>query len=384
MSDAPKNDNNGPGPSKSADSPTTQTRKLKERVNFFEKVWTGIEKHEGEELGIDVQEIERRIEEEKRKHIGGTHLEFVTLRSSPKRVVEEKLWVGSPIEHVTLRKITQGNIPEDVTSRRQFSTHLEGSQLEFLDEERKYSNPQLEHVTLRKTPLSSPKHLLDTQLWKDKPIDVIQIERKLAEERNKNKEHTQIEQVLLRPTFSPQKQTPLELQQPEDFKTHSLRPTKFPKTENFEETFERTVEEGDISSGSKVVKFEKIIVRKTTKEIIKPLSSRTPSEEHLLEDSAYHSHGNGVSKSSSVSSLTGRFPSEENLRRTPSRDNLGRDDWDSGSSSSKHTTSGSEWYNEYRHQSFLQSGSKLDFVRSKSQYDSHIAEIRGKKYSNYF
>jgi nesprin-1 len=117
--------------------------------------------------------------------------------------------------------------------------------------------------------------------------------------------------------------------------------------------------------------------------------SRTPSEEHILQDdSAYHtvSHSqpsaNGyhtsVSKSSSVTSLAGRFPSEECLRRSPSREGLQQasaSEWDGGSRPG--STSSIEWYSEYRNQSFHNMAAKLEYVRSRSQYDSHIAEIKG-------
>lgn len=37
----------------------------------------------------------------------------------------------------------------------------------------------------------------------------------------------------------------------------------------------------------------------------------------------------------------------------------------------------SEWYSEYKHHT-LHNAPRKDYVRSKSEYDSHIAEIRGK------
>ena len=145
--------------------------------------------------------------------------------------------------------------------------------------------------------------------------------------------------------------------------------------ESSEETFERTLEEGDFATGTKTVKFEKITVKKTVREVA--IKSRTPSEEKGVEDSAYQteSYGNGISasKSSSVTSLTGRFPSEDSLSRaSPSKE-----DWDTTSNSSKFTTSSSEWYNEYRTQSFQQRHASRDYFRSKSEYDNHIASIRG-------
>ncbi|XP_008555407.1 muscle-specific protein 300 kDa isoform X6 [Microplitis demolitor] len=135
---------------------------------------------------------------------------------------------------------------------------------------------------------------------------------------------------------------------------------------SFEESFERVVEEGELN-GAKVVKFEKITVRKSVKEIVSTRSglseaSRTPSEEHAL-DSAYQSHGMQGSKSSSVMSFT-KFPSEENL----SRDSLQTAETDEKVSS--------EWYTEYRNQSFQNVSSKIEYVRSRSEYDAHIVEIK--------
>lgn len=157
-----------------------------------------------------------------------------------------------------------------------------------------------------------------------------------------------------------------------------------------QETITTTTEEGDLATGVKTVKFEKVTVRKSVRQVtstsssttVRKMSSRTPSEELLLEDSAYMTQSNGnlatSSKTSSISSLTGgRFPSEESLRRTPSKERLNRDDWDDVSSSSKVTSSSSEWYSEYRTQSFQSGSSKLEHVRTKTQYDDHIATIRG-------
>ncbi|XP_014483634.1 PREDICTED: nesprin-1 isoform X6 [Dinoponera quadriceps] len=162
------------------------------------------------------------------------------------------------------------------------------------------------------------------------------------------------------------------------------RPSSRASDSSFEESFERLVEEGELN-GAKVVKFEKITVRKSVREVDSSNgdsvlqqraalteSSRTPSEEHALEDSAYQSHSHGVhshgSKSSSVTSFT-RFPSEESLsqRRCSSpRQQLGQPD----------DRPPSEWYAEYRSQSFQNVASRMDYVRSRTEYDAHIAEIK--------
>lgn len=114
-------------------------------------------------------------------------------------------------------------------------------------------------------------------------------------------------------------------------------------------------------SGGKVVQFERVTVHKTVREFVPKVSkisvslSRTPSEEQLTrEDSAYLSQRSLGSRTSSVTSLaSGR--SEENLLEE------------------QH-----QWYQDYQHQAFHPGGMRKDFMRSRSQYDSHIQEIRGK------
>lgn len=215
-----------------------------------------------------------------------------------------------------------------------------------------------------------------SSLDSDDVVNVDELERKLAEERARHLEHTHIEHVQLRQT-------------PPTSPRHLVQHLQEIKPDgSIEETLIERVEEGDVASGMKTVKFEKVTVRKSVKQItsttssVRALSSRTPSEELLLEDSAYQTHTNGSalshSKSSSISSLTGRFPSEESLRRTPSREN-DKDDWETSSNGSgKVASSSSEWYSEYRTQSFqTHSPTKRDYFRSKSEYDHHIATIRG-------
>lgn len=164
------------------------------------------------------------------------------------------------------------------------------------------------------------------------------------------------------------------------------RPSSRASDSSFEESFERLVEEGELN-GAKVVKFEKITVRKSIRAINSDSnddatliqqralteSSRTPSEERILEDSAYQSHSHGMqshgSKSSSVTSFT-RFPSEESLSQrrcsSPRVQQLSPDE-----------RPPSEWYAEYRNQSFQNVSAKIEYVRSRSEYDAHIAEIKG-------
>jgi nesprin-1 len=232
----------------------------------------------------------------------------------------------------------------------------------------------------------------------DSPLlgDVSQIERRLQEDQFRQRaESSDKEHVKLRSTRAGDGGSRVRSASTEDSSSNS---------ESFEETFERIVEEGELlAGGAKVVKFERITMHKSVREFtaVRPVTpgsgaasseattSRTPSEEHILQDdSAYHtvSHSqpsaNGyltsVSKSSSVTSLAGRFPSEESLRRTPSREGLQQavaSEWEGGSRPA--SASSIDWYSEYRTQSFHNMAAKLEYVRSRSEYDSHIAEIKG-------
>uniref|UniRef100_A0A0C9QXV7 Syne1_1 protein n=1 Tax=Fopius arisanus TaxID=64838 RepID=A0A0C9QXV7_9HYME len=119
---------------------------------------------------------------------------------------------------------------------------------------------------------------------------------------------------------------------------------------SFEESFEQVVDDS-----ARVVKFDKIFVRK------RETVSRTPSEEHGLEDSAYQSHGiveSHGSKSSSAMSFP-RFPSEESLELKSSEERAA-----------------SEWYTEFHNQSFQNVSARVEYVRSRSEYDAHIREIK--------
>ncbi|KAJ8673546.1 hypothetical protein QAD02_004808 [Eretmocerus hayati] len=156
-----------------------------------------------------------------------------------------------------------------------------------------------------------------------------------------------------------------------------------------EESYERLVEEGHYA-GTRIVKFEKIVLKKSIREVTSSSitgatsqdatspqihhpneASRTPSDvEHNLEDSAYQSH-HGVhgSKSSSTTSFP-RFASEDSLTR------IGRSSSPRFLSPSDDRSTG-EWYTEYRNQSFNSPVGRPDYLHSKSQFDAHIAEIKG-------
>lgn len=151
--------------------------------------------------------------------------------------------------------------------------------------------------------------------------------------------------------------------------------------ESFEESYEKTVEEGDMVdhdgriSGAKMVQFERITIHKSVREFTpKPRSvSRTPSEEQITrEDSAYMSQKSHASRSSSITSLTSG-KSEDNLVELISPGD---------SIAQQHPSH--DWYSEYSTQTFQNVAARMEYVRSKSQYDSHIAEIRGKSVCNSF
>lgn len=118
-----------------------------------------------------------------------------------------------------------------------------------------------------------------------------------------------------------------------EVKLKHTRETESP-TRSFESTFpnyklrhvpveevERQVEEGDLAAGVRFVKFERVTVKRTVTESRESREVREEREE------------------------------------SPSR----------------------EWYTEYQHQT-LHTAPRKDYLRSKSEYDSHIAEIRGKSF----
>jgi len=182
--------------------------------------------------------------------------------------------------------------------------------------------------------------------------------------------------------------------------------SRTPSGGNYEESYETLTEEGD-PNGCKIIQHDKITVRHKVEEIFRPRSrgsrtfseevldrnfrtpsreelrvfrahehnlpsvnrvpSRTPSEEHI--DSSYFTQNGSLSKSSSQHSL-------DNFRRSLSREAL---DWDASSVASGTSSRGSEWYNEYRHQSFQNFNSKLERVLTRQEYDTHISEIKGKR-----
>lgn len=78
------------------DSPSSPaSKRMREKVSFFEKVWTGTKAGKVEDEGadgVDVSEIEKRLEEEKARQLEHRQLEQVTLRHTgfPKHVVHLK------------------------------------------------------------------------------------------------------------------------------------------------------------------------------------------------------------------------------------------------------------------------------------------------------
>lgn len=152
----------------------------------------------------------------------------------------------------------------------------------------------------------------------------------------------------------------------------------------FRESYESIREEGDGPSGSKIVRVDRVTLTKTVKEVpprrsmsvhssnsslASPMKEMSPADE---QDSAYRTRG--MSKSSSISSMvsswgTGRYTSQESLLGSPaSGDQLDR-------TPSRATDSSSD----YRHQPFQAMAARMKQIRSKAEYDSHIADIKGER-----
>ena len=144
------------------------------------------------------------------------------------------------------------------------------------------------------------------------------------------------------------------------------------------------IKKDEIAKSPKAAFFEtpeKKSISKTplTEKLDRNIMPRTPSEE-VLQDSCYHTNIS-LSKSSSAASMT--MDSDDFLlRRTPSRERMDLDSLSVGSETS--SSKGSEWYQEYKSQSFQNYNSKLERVLTRQEYDSHIAEIRGEFFKKKF
>lgn len=197
-------------------------------------------------------------------------------------------------------------------------------------------------------------------------IDVNAFEKRLKEERERKHGESPRIDVRLRSTPQP---SPRQINQPTNIRVnirhhvepatqvdgaamssmfgHSSGAGPSAHPETYEEHIERILEGNEIKSHSRVLKFEKIVVKKSVREVNVTSSTstasspvlrtiefsetmrHTPSDERIAEDSAYHSHRSRIvsstsSKSSSNTSLHGNFTSDENVfsRRTPSRERL--------------------------------------------------------------
>ena len=214
-------------------------------------------------------------------------------------------------------------------------------------------------------------------------LDVAQVELRLAAER-RSRQATPgrlQEAVQLRPTPTspPPGTSPL----PSIRTTASVRRPLSPEDSaapsasgpaSMEEIYERVDEEGNLATGERIVTVERVSLRRSVREV-----GRTPSEEPVVDDSAYQSRrptessvstASGLlsplsaatrSASSSQTSLSGQFPSEENiagLAKSPSRERFGE----------------TEWYHDLHH---TESSRKYELYRRTSQYDKHIHQIRG-------
>lgn len=256
-------------------------------------------------------------------------------------------------------------------------------------------------------------------------MDVHAFEKRLREERDR-RIHDSSPRIEVRLKSTPQP-SPRHVDSPHysNVKVNRFGSSESSQPDSIDESVERYNESGEIRGDSRVLKFEKVTVKTTRREIsvtspsgVKTFFSservsRTPSEERiLLDDSAYHTQhysNANTSKSSSIVSLHGHDVVDEAIsRRTPSRertpDSSGHS-WHSnrnvaGTSctpvtsvaagylhkrrhphsdrqASEEEDMSADWYNDYSAHSFQSTAAKLNFNRTNSQYDTHIKQIRG-------
>lgn len=214
--------------------------------------------------------------------------------------------------------------------------------------------------------------------------------------------------------------------------------------DSYTESVERVFEEGETRDNSRVFKYEKVILRKSVKEV----SVESSSNQSVIwsTSSGTRSHKTSIGESSDLSregtpvrsqplygghSNRARSPAFLDKRSHSTADELFYKHKNDGSNSFHKVMSGSgihhykipllgsgsrsgsnqdicysvadgnrkfyqsrqttpdnlssegenqtstEWYHDYKTQSFQSTGAKMEFVRSNSQYDTHIKEMRG-------
>ncbi|XP_059468655.1 muscle-specific protein 300 kDa isoform X2 [Neocloeon triangulifer] len=168
----------------------------------------------------------------------------------------------------------------------------------------------------------------------------------------------------------------------EETRRRNFQETGHPRTPGtlFRESYESITEEGVDENGDKVVRVDRVILTKSVREVSRnsahsssssiasPAKEQSPGPDE--QDSAYRTRG--MSKSSSISSLvsswgTGRFTSQESLLGSAAADN---------SYSDRTTPSRTTDSSDYKHQPFQTIAARMKQIRSRAEYDSHIAEIK--------
>lgn len=276
-------------------------------------------------------------------------------------------------------------------------------------------------------------------------IDVCELESRLRAEKQRrfNEDAPKIEVVRLRstPQHVPHRPTNVNVKINVRTRPADNNGGGSPTTDDVfeEESVERTIEEGQLRGDARIFKYEKVTMRKSTREISISRSGssfsddqflRSPSTEEAtvatgIDDSAYQTRSHGaysnLSKTSSNVSLDDQYDDvQQPMHSGRQVQTSSFETWSSssyqqsgngnGGRNVRVTASGpttAVWVNVRdvasgnsagRHQprnsqspvgeetitsdakSFQTMAARMEFVRSNSQYDSHIKQIRGDFY----
>lgn len=310
-------------------TPLQSTEGLREKVARYEKVWSRSGGMHGDDnvIRVDVKDIEKRLQEEKERRFAESpsKVEFVKLRTTPQNTPGREYVAADSPFNVTLRHIEQvsseehrPDSPFNVTLR-----HVEKSS----SEEREISITRT--VENRMYTRRTPPRSIDLTAGGSKIS--IKFEGEEVDEVDRGFESPADIRVGSSGFRNLATQSNVVI---DDGNRHT--PQRISKT--FIKSPTLTTISSPFQSTKKVSSVYVKNLQGGTGSVTSPVSPANP--------------GSGIIGSVSVSAS-----------ESSSRDDLSEE--------------ASEWYNDYRNQSFNSTMIARQFARTNSQYDNHIKEIRG-------
>lgn len=303
------------------------TEGLREKVARYEKVWSQGMQGEDNVIRVDVKDIEKRLQEERERRFaeGSSKVEFVKLRTTPQSTPgRESISPDSPF-NVSLRHVERSSAEEDQRPDSPFNVTLKHVERVTSSEERYVTSSQEDYIYTRRTPPRS--------------IDLTAGGSKISIK------------------FDPNDEVDFSIEPTADIRVGSsgfrnlatesvITDGNRHQTPQTPQRISRTFIKSPVDGRSLTTISSPFVSQQTVKKV-SSVYVKNLQKSYLEGTSGVG--GGSVSVSASESS---------------SRDDLSEE--------------ASEWYNDYRNQSFNSTMTARQFARTNSQYDNHIKEIRGR------